>query len=151
MLTTLKTKLLWLGEKIKKYWYLLLFAATGVYVLAFAKNKDFLIEKMMQERDAMLAAHNTRISEIQAGVEAERLRREEIEKSYNALLRDIEASKQAKAQEIMAAHKEQIKDIIARNRNNPEAMAEAVNRLFGVSIVQVSPLKPSDDLPANPY
>lgn len=151
LLTKMKAKLLWLGEKLKKYWYLVLFAATALYALAFAKNKDALIEGMMRERDAMLASHNTRIAEIQAGVEAERIRREEIEKSYTALLRDIETSKEAKAQEILAANKEQVKDIIARNRNNPEAMAEAVNKLFGIMIVQTPAAKPSDTFPANPY
>lgn len=147
-----KAKLLWLWEKVKKYWYLFLFGMAAAYALAFAKNKDALIENMMKDRDAMLAAHNTRIEEIQSAVESERKRRIEIEAAYANLVKGIEATKSARAQEILAANKEQIKDLVVRNQNNPQEMASAVNRLFGITVV-TAPLiaSSSADLPANPF
>lgn len=155
MLDKIKTKTLWLLEKIKKYWYLLLFAITAGYALVFAKNKDQIIEDMMKSRDEMLAAHNTRIQEIQAGIEAERLRRQEIEKSYNELLKTIEANKESRAKEILEENKVELRKIVERNRNNPEEMAAAVNRLFGITIVEQPATPPAENnnttIPANPY
>ncbi len=154
MVQTIKAKLAWLFEKIKKYWYLLVFAAVAACALAFAKNKDSIIENMMRERDAMLTSHNTRIEEIQAGIEAERKRREEIERTYNDLVKTIEERKEERTQEILAANKTELKLLIERNRNNPDAMAEAVNRLFGIAIVQQPTVQPADSnetIPANPY
>lgn len=138
----LKSKCLWLWEKIRKYWYLFLFALVAVYAVSFAKNKEQIIENMMRERDAMLASHNARIQDIQAGIEAERKRREEVERSYNALIKNIEETKNARAQEILAANKEQLRTLIERNRQDPQAMAEAVNRLFGITIVSAPVLSP---------
>jgi len=153
MMNKVKAKLLWLWEKVKKYWYLLLFGLVAVYALAFAKNKDALIDNMMRERDAILAAHNTRIQEIQAGVEQERKRREEIEVAYSALVKNIDETKNQRAQEILAANKTQLKELIERNQNNPQEMANSVNRVFGVTIITVPslPVSSSAELPANPY
>lgn len=155
MMTTTQTitaKFLWLWEKIKKYWLLFLFSIAAAFTLAFAKNKEQLIEDMMRERDAMLASHNARIEDIQAGIEAERKRREEIEKSYSELVKSIEDAKNVRAQEILAANKEQIKQLIERNRHDPEAMAVAVNRLFGITIVDTPvATENTSELPANPY
>lgn len=156
MIQTIKAKFAWLFEKIKKYWYLLAFASVTAYTLAFAKNKESLIENMMKERDAMLASHNTRIEEIQSGIEAERKRREEIERSYNDLVKTIEERKEERTQEILDANKSEIRSLIERNRNNPDAMAEAVNKLFGIAIVQQPVVQPTDPtetetIPANPY
>lgn len=153
--TTIKTKLSWLWEKVKKYWYLLVFAVVATYALVFAKNKESVIENMMRERDAMLASHNTRIQEIQAGIEAERKRREEIEKSYNDLVSTIQSNKENRAKEILAANESEIKRLIERNRNNPEEMAMAINRLFGITIIEQPivqpPPIPAATIPENPY
>jgi len=146
-----KAKLLWLLEKIKKYWYLVLFGIAATYTLLFAKNKDKLIDDMMEERDAMLASHNTRLQEIQAGIEKERVRREQIERSYNELIKSIEANKEARTQQILAQNQDMIKELVRHNIDNPAEMANATNRLFGVTIVTAPTTVTASVIPANPY
>ena len=135
-LISLKDKLFFLKiySFIKVNWMSLLLGVGLLYTAIVAKNKEDNIKLLISERERVNKEHQEILRNIQNQFENEIKKRQEIEKKYNDLMLKIKNEYDQGVIEIAETKKKEIKALIERNNENPAAMANSINQLFGIQI-----------------
>ena len=138
-LISLKDKLFFLKiySFIKVNWMSLVLGIGILYTMFIAKNKEDNIKLLISERERISKEHQQTLANIQSQVENEIKKRQEIEKKYNDLMDKIKNEYDQGVIEIAETKKKEIKDLIKRNHENPAAMANSINQLFGIQIIEM--------------
>ena len=138
-LLKIKNALLAFGSFLKKHWTLLGLSLVSVGAFLLVEHKDDLLKHLESEREKAAKDHNDTVAALQTEIEQEIQKRQEIQKQYNDLVTMINQQHDAAVQTIAADKEKDIKDIIARNNGNPEAIASSINSLFGIPVMTLPP------------
>ena len=138
-LISLKNKLFFLKiySFIKTNWLSFILGIGIIYAAMIAKNKEENISLLISERERINEEHQKTLENIQSQVENEIKKRQEIEKKYNDLMLKIKNEYDQGVIEIAETKKKEIKALIERNNENPEAMANSINQLFGIQLIEM--------------
>ncbi len=124
---------LWLS--VKKYWLHLFYAVGALVAIVLGVS----LKQILSERNRVLAGNNNEFEKLQQAEAAARLREQQAQQNYERTVAAINA-KNNKALKLLAAEKEkEIKKLSTQFADNPTAMAEEMNKLFGIPIYQTPP------------
>lgn len=116
---------------------IVLFLGMGFLVL-FAKNKAENFEMLLKAYKDQQDANKKNLAEIQKIQQEEAAKQLEISRKYAEIVKKIEDNYQEELLKLDKAKKEEIRVIVARNNDDPEAMAREINGLFQIPILQNS-------------
>lgn len=137
-------ELMWIKAKLffAKVWGFLklfggylLFGLMVIVSLFFYSQLNGRIERMQQNMLDKEKAHRDNLDRLQAEIDAQLKARQEIEKLYTDLMAKIKREHSEGVQQIAETRDREVREIITRNRENPTAMATAMNSLFGVPVI----------------
>lgn len=142
-LILLKIKLFFakLWAFLKLYGVQLLFGFTALAAMVLVKNKSDVIQHLLAEQEAVRKAHIENIDGLTKQLETEVSRRQKIERDHTELLRVIEARHDDELNRIAKVREKEIKDLISEHQNDPRRMAQTINDLFGIPVMEVPPEK----------
>lgn len=113
----------------------LLFGFMVMVSVFFYSQLNGRIERMQQNMLDKEKAHRDNLDRLQAEIDAQLKARQEIEKLYTDLMAKIKREHSEGVQQIAETRDREVREIITRNRENPTAMATAMNSLFGVPVI----------------
>lgn len=128
--STLSVIWLW----IKHNWLLFVMAAGGIFLLFFLRQKSSQVEETMKLYQRQADNYKKQIDDIRAVQEQERVKRAEIEKTFQDTLTIIRRDYQEQLSQLNKQKKEELKNIITETHGDPDIMAERINSLFGIPI-----------------
>lgn len=138
-LTLLKTKIvlekIWLA--IKCYWKDIAFAGILLYLVFFAKQKIDLSRQLMKEWDDARKAYQENIDRLNQTIQGEVATRRKIESDFQNLIERINTEHDEEVKKIALVREEEIKKLIKKHQNNPVALAQTMNDLFGIPVMPV--------------
>lgn len=136
-LVKLKLKLFFikLWGYIKTFGGFLLFAVTLIGSLVFFSKQNARLDRMAKELEEKQKAHRDNVDRLQTEIEKQIKARQDIERQFSDLMAKIKREHSEGVQQIAETRQREIRDIVERNRENPEAMATAVNTLFGIPVI----------------
>lgn len=138
----IKTSLLRIREFLKLHWKLLAggVAIVATIIVGSKVGLDDALKNILEAQQKAREEHKTNLAELQAKVDTEIQQRQFIERTYNDVVTKLETDHEAQTQNIAKTKEKEIKEIIARNKANPEVMATRLNELFGINVVQLKEL-----------
>ena len=138
-LTLLKVKLFFIKvwSFIKLYGLEILFGSMALYAMFLVKNKTDVIKQLLTEQAAIRKAHQENIDELTKQLESEISKRQKIERDHAELLRVIDARHDEELKRIAQVRDKEIKNLIAEHQNDPRRMAQTINDLFGIPVMEV--------------
>lgn len=138
-LTLLKVKLFFakVWSFIKLYGLEILFGSMALYAMFLVKNKTDVIKQLLTEQAAIRKAHQENIDELTKQLESEISKRQKIERDHAELLRVIDARHDEELKRIAQVRDKEIKNLIAEHQNDPRRMAQTINDLFGIPVMEV--------------
>jgi hypothetical protein len=113
----------------------LLFGFMVIVSVFFYSQLNGRLERMRQGMLDKEKAHRDNLDRLQAEIDAQLKARQEIEKLYTDLMAKIKREHSEGVQQIAETRDREVREIITRNRENPTAMATAMNSLFGVPVI----------------
>jgi hypothetical protein len=137
-------ELMWMKVKlffVKAWGFLKQFGGYVLFFLTVAASAFFYsqlngrLQRMSQDMLDKEKAHKDNLDRLQAEIDAQLKARQEIEKLYTDLMAKIKHEHSEGVQQIAETRDREIREIITRNRENPTAMATAMNSLFGVPVI----------------
>lgn len=142
-LILLKIKLFFakLWAFLKLYGVQLLFGFTALAAMVLVKNKSDVIQHLLAEQEAVRKAHIENIDGLTKQLETEVSRRQKIERDHAELMRVIDARHDEELNRIAKVREKEIKDLISEHQNDPRRMAQTINDLFGIPVMEVPPEK----------
>ena len=126
---------------LKMYGVQLLFGFTAICAIILAKNKSDVIQHLLAEQEAARKAHIENIDGLTKQLETEVSRRQKIERDHAELMRVIDARHDEELNRIAKVREKEIKDLITEHQNDPRRMAQTINDLFGIPVMEVPPEK----------
>lgn len=122
------------GTWIKGHALLLVLGVLLVYAMIASKNKQALYNQLLQEFQGQQAKNAKELQDLR-NIQQENLRKqEEINRKYNEVLDRIQKNYQDQLQNLDAQKEQDLRRIIAANHDDPNAMANDINTLFGIPI-----------------
>ena len=122
------------GTWIKGHALLLALGVLLVYAMIASKNKQTLYNQLLQEFQGQQAKNAKELQDLR-NIQQENLRKqEEINRKYNEVLDRIQKNYQDQLQNLDAQKEQDLRRIIAANHDDPNAMANDINTLFGIPI-----------------
>ena len=110
-------------EKVKAYlknhWLEIGFALVLFYAVVVLKQKQDVINRMIDEQQRTREANQRNINELAQQIEQEIIKRRKIESDYQQLLRDIQQRHEKEMENILKLKEKEIKELIARITDCP--------------------------------
>jgi len=122
---------------LKGNWGLLLLLAGMVYTIIQAKNKSALYDQLLKEFRNQQEQNRKDLEELRKIQQEQIQRQREIDQKYQEVIAKIEKDYREHIQALTAQKERDLRDIIARNRDDPAAMASEINSLFGIPLYAV--------------
>ena len=122
---------------LKLHWLNIVLFIGFLFALLFAKDKQETISSLLKDREELNKKHREEMDQLQQAVDENIKKRREIEKQYNDLMQRIQSEFDNGTKTIAEQKKKEIKEIIERNHNDPSAAASALNRLFGIRVIEI--------------
>ena len=119
---------------LKDHWLEIGFALVLFYAVVILKQKQDVINSMIDEQQRTREANQRNINELTQQIEEEIIKRRKIESDYQQLLRDIQQRHEKEMEKILKLKEKEIKEMIARFQNNPEQMAQSLFETYGIRI-----------------
>jgi predicted solute-binding protein len=119
---------------LKDHWLEIGFALVLFYAVVILKQKQDVINRMIDEQQRTREANQRNINELTQQIEEEIIKRRKIESDYQQLLRDIQQRHEKEMEKILKLKEKEIKEMIARFQNNPEQMAQSLFETYGIRI-----------------
>jgi gas vesicle protein len=123
---------------IKGNWLLLLLLLGFIYAVFFARQKENSYNNLLKAFQDQMAQNQKELDDLRKIQEDQIKAQQEIETKYREVLDKIEKDYQDKLQQLDKEKEQEIKDIIAKNRDNPDAMAKELNTLLGIPLYPTS-------------
>lgn len=127
------------GTWLKGNWVLLLLLAGMVYTLLLAKNKSALYDQLMKEFRGQQEQNRKDLEELRKIQQDQIQKQQEIDRKYHEVVAKIEKDYQDQLRALTADKEKELRVIIARNNDDPGAMATEINSLFGIPLYTVTP------------
>jgi len=119
---------------LKNHWLEIGFALVLFYAVVVLKQKQDVINRMIDEQQRTREANQRNINELAQQIEQEIIKRRKIESDYQQLLRDIQQRHEKEMENILKLKEKEIKELIARYQNNPEQMSQSLFETYGIRI-----------------
>jgi len=126
---------------LKMYGVQILFGFAAICAMLLAKNKSDVVQHLLTEQEAIRKAHIENIDGLTKQIETEVSKRQKIERDHAELLRVIDARHDEELNRIAKVREKGIKDLIGQHQNDPRRMAQTINDLFGIPVMDVPPEK----------
>ena len=120
---------------VELYWFQIVFTFTVAYIFFFVKKKEETIRLLLAERERIEATHIANINKLQADLEKEIAKRQEIQNHFNQMIESIKKSNDEALAKIATQREQDIKEIIGLYHNDPVKMANAISTTFNIPIV----------------
>lgn len=142
-LMILKVKLFFakIWSFLKMYGVQILFGFAAICATLLAKNKSDIVQHLLTEQEAIRKAHIENIDGLTKQLETEVSKRQKIERDHAELLRVIDARHDEELNRIAKVREKEIKDLFTKHQNDPRRMAQTINDLFGIPVMEVPPEK----------
>jgi hypothetical protein len=127
----------------KLHWKLLLIGFAILFAAIFAKNKQQVISTLLQSATTAHQEHSADIAQLQTQLQHEIEQRTIIQKHYDDMIAQIQASHNEEALAISERYEAQIKALIEQYKEHPETMAQQISTQFSIPIVQFTEIKQS--------
>jgi len=124
---------------LKGNWMLLVMGAVLVYGFISAKRKSANFDVLLKEFQNQQAQNAKELEELRKIQQDQIRKQQEINQKYHEVLAKIEKDYQEQMQALTAAKKQELLTVIARNHDDPAAMAAEINSLFGIPLMQNQP------------
>jgi len=128
------------GTWLKGNWILLLLLVGMVYTLLITKSKSVLYDQLTREFRDQQEQNRKVLEELRKIQQDQILKQQEINRRYQEVVAKVERDYQSKLHTLTADKEKELRAIIARNNDDPGAMAIEINNLFGIPLYTVAPL-----------
>jgi len=133
----IKTFILKVWEFLKLYSKEIFFIVLISFAFFLVKNKVEMIDQLLAERDATRKAHQENIARLTQQIEIEQAARRKIESDYQSMIERINREHSEEIKRIAVVKEEEIKILIRKHQNNPVLMAQTINSIFGIPVMQI--------------
>ena len=139
-LKLLQLKLVWIKVWgfLKTHWTEIFFALFALYAVFFAKQKQDVIEQLLEDQKKLREEHQKNIDQLTQQIEAQITQRRKIESDYQDLIKQINERHDKQIQDIAKVKEKEIRELIAKHQGDPTKMAMTINELFGIPILGVT-------------
>jgi len=115
------------------YTYLVLMGMVFSIIVCFLIFKQKKAYELIELLNGRLKAREQELEGLKK-IEAERKKKqEEIEAKFQLMLKELEEKHKIELSQITEAKKEELRNLLIKYNNDPEAQAEHLNELFGLS------------------
>lgn len=128
------------GTWLKGNWILLLLLVGMVYTLLITKSKSVLYDQLTREFRDQQEQNRKVLEELRKIQQDQILKQQEINRRYQEVVAKVERDYQGKLLSLTMDKEKELRAIIARNNDDPGAMAIEINNLFGIPLYTVAPL-----------
>lgn len=121
---------------LKEHWLEIVFALTLFYAITVVKQKQDVINRMIEEQQRTREANRQNIDQLAQQIEQEIIKRRKIEADYQQMLKEIQERHDKEMERILQLKEKEIKEMMLRLNNNPTAIAQSLADTFGIRIVR---------------
>ncbi len=119
---------------VKRWWLVVPFVGMVIFVILFAKNKSDDLSRLIDQQRKLSEQHRLDLVELQRVHDEEIQQRTAIEARYRAVIDQINATHDAAEARLAQQKQTEIRQIISETHDNPVAMTDRINSLFGFQI-----------------
>jgi DNA anti-recombination protein RmuC len=119
---------------LKGNFVLVLAVLAGVYGFLTLRRRDSAYSELMEEFRKQQAQNRQQLEELRRVQQDQILKQQEIDRKYREVVASIEQSYRDQLQNLSRAKEQELRQIISRTHENPIAMAEEINSLFGLPV-----------------
>lgn len=127
------------GTWLKGNWVLLLLLLGMVCALLVTKSKSVLYDQLIKEFRDQQEQNRKALLELRKIQQDQILKQQEINRKYQEVVAKVERDYQGKLLSLTIDKEKELRAIIAQNNDDPVAMANEINSLFGIPLYTVSP------------
>lgn len=132
----------YVGTWLKNNWLVLLLLAGLVYAIIFARGKSSDYDQLIKQFQDQLTRNRQDLDQLRQIQQQELQKQQEINQKYNETLQLIQQNYQQEMAALDAQKKNELQNIIANTHDDPNAMAQQINALFGLPIYPMPPTAP---------
>jgi predicted solute-binding protein len=121
---------------LKEHWLEIVFALTLFYAITVVKQKQDVINRMIEEQQRTREANRQNIDQLAQQIEQEIIKRRKIEADYQQMLKEIQERHDKEMERVLQLKEKEIKEMMLRLHNNPTAIAQSLADTFGIRIVR---------------
>jgi hypothetical protein len=119
---------------------LLIFMAVAmIYAFITVKRRDGVYQQLMDEFRKQQAQNRLQVEELRRIQQEQIVKQQEIDRKYREVVATIEQNYRDQLQNLSRAKEQELRQIVARNNDDPNAMAQEINSLFGFLVFTPPP------------
>lgn len=119
---------------------LLIFMAVAmIYAFITVKRRDGVYQQLMDEFRKQQAQNRLQVEELRRIQQEQIVKQQEIDRKYREVVATIEQNYRDQLQNLSRAKEQELRQIVARNNDDPNAMAQEINSLFGLPVFTPPP------------
>ena len=126
----------WLWIKNNLLLLVVLFGVLYMFIAVKRRNKTEL--DLWEKFKNQLESNNKSMDELKKIQNEQFETQQQINKKYAEIIQELEFKHSEQLKLLTSKKEKELKEIIAVNKDNPELMAVAVNKLFGIKIYEAS-------------
>lgn len=105
-----------------------------IYSFIAVKKRDRLYKQLMDEYQKQREQNRQQIEELRKIQQEQIAKQQEIDKKYREVVASIEQNYRDQLQSLTRAKEQEMRQIIERTHDDPVAMAQEINSLFGLPV-----------------
>lgn len=126
----LKVAFAWL----KGNFVLVLLLFVIIYSLIAVKKRDNMYKDLWEQYREQQAQNRRELEELRKIQQEQIAKQQEIDRKYREVVASIEQNYRDQLQNLSRAKEQELRQIIARTHDDPGAMAQEINSLFGLPV-----------------
>jgi hypothetical protein len=119
---------------LKGNFALVLLVLFMIYSFIAVKKRDGLYKQLMEEYQKQREQNRQQLEELRKIQQEQILKQQEIDRKYREVVASIEQNYRDQIQNLSRAKEQEMRQIIERTHDDPTAMAEEINSLFGLPV-----------------
>lgn len=126
----LKVAFTWL----KGNFMLVILLVTMIYAFVAVSKRDGMYSQLMEEFRKQQAQNRQQLDELRKIQQDQIAKQQEIDRKYREVVASIEQSYRDQLQNLSRAKEQELRQIVERTHDDPSAMAQEINSLFGLPV-----------------
>lgn len=124
---------------LKGNFMLVLLLFVVIYSLIAVKKRDNMYKDLWEQYREQQAQNRRELEELRKIQQEQIAKQQEIDKKYREVVASIEQNYRDQLQNLSRAKEQELRQIIARTHEDPSAMAQEINSLFGLPVYTLAP------------
>lgn len=124
---------------VKGNFMLVLLLFVVLYSLIAVKKRDNMYKDLWEQYREQQAQNRRELEELRKIQQEQIAKQQEIDKKYREVVASIEQNYRDQLQNLSRAKEQELRQIIARTHDDPGAMAQEINSLFGLPVYTLPP------------